>query len=174
MNDIQLLYLSEITRILFVIVVLFYTELPLFIKIILIMISDLFDCGLFKSRYGDKDFCKKEDYQVMDKIIDMVGYFLLLFYMIYNQSINSGLTNLLIILLLYRTVGFILFITTKNSQYLILFPNFFIEFALIFVFFNDYIKLPTNQYTLSLLIVSGIIIIYKFMLEDYLHNSYMN
>ena len=71
MNDKTVLYSLSLFRVLFVIIVLFYTSVPEFIKIFLLMISDGFElCRLYFTRsniYKETNFCSTNLYQHTEK-----------------------------------------------------------------------------------------------------------
>lgn len=59
-------------------------------------------------------------YHIWDKYVDLFVFIVMLF-----SSVSYGVFNLLLILLLYRLIGQIIFWKTKNDRYLLAFPNMF-------------------------------------------------
>ena len=101
---------------------------------ILLTILDEVD-NIFTFLYKNNSCTKLFYYQYTDKICDSISYlFLFLFFKI---------DNLLLFFTLYRIIGVILFIITKNSRWLILFFDFSKEYLFyFFIFKNNYLYLP--------------------------------
>ena len=80
--------------------------------------------------------CKKTFYyQITDKISDLISYLLLFVFF--------KLDIILLLFILYRIIGVVLFYFTKNSSWLILFFDFAKEYLLyLFIFGNNYTYLP--------------------------------
>jgi hypothetical protein len=74
-------------------------------------------------------------YQYTDKICDSISYLLLFLFF--------KLDSILLLFIVYRIIGVILFTFTKNSNWLILFFDFAKEYLLyLFLFGNNYLYLP--------------------------------
>ena len=129
MNTTQKLYYSQLLRIVLTLVIL-YLPIPLFIKIILITLSDLIDCAQIYHSFFDWVDCKSDIYQRSDKITDSICYILLLLYILKTNELSTRYKYILTGLLIFRLIGTFLFISTNNRKYLFYFPNFFIEIAL--------------------------------------------
>jgi hypothetical protein len=116
---------------------------------ILLIILDGID-AIFTFLYKINNCRKTFYYQYLDKICDSVSYLLLFLFF--------KLDNILLYLVLYRTIGVILFSLTKNSIYLMVFFDFVKEYLLYsFVFKNNYTYIP-------------IIVICKIAYEIYFHS----
>jgi len=105
---------------------------------ILLTVLDAVD-GIFTLFYKYKnkyDGCKFEYYyQITDKICDSISYLLLFLFF--------KLDTLLLLFIVYRIIGVVLFYFTKNSSWFILFFDFAKEYLLyLFVFGNNYTYLP--------------------------------
>ena len=162
----QTLFISQIIRIISTIIILYTLNIPIFIKILLIIFTDLFDCGiprlLFKfDKWID---CSKYIYQKTDKITDSICYILLLFYILKNANMNIYHNYFIILLLIYRLIGVYLFITKHNKKYLFYFPNFFLEISLSLMFINQFSIL--EKFKIIIIIIT---IIFKLIQEYYLH-----
>ena len=83
----QLLF-SQLIRILTTILILFFLKIPLFIKILLIIFTDTFDCALPHFIFKEWSNCKKKFYQYTDKLTDIICYSILLFYTIKNSKMS--------------------------------------------------------------------------------------
>ena len=97
---------------------------------ILLYLLDILD-GEYLRLFNKKNCCKYFQYQLMDKIIDIISYCLLFF--IIKKDI------ILYICIIYRLIGVILFIITKNSYFLVIFFDFVKEYLLYrYIFDNNY------------------------------------
>ena len=157
----QLLYYAELVRIILTIVIL-SLPIPLFVKIILIMISDLIDCAKIYHSYFDWIDCKSEIYQRLDKITDSICYTILLFYILNYGGLSVNYNYILIGLVIYRLIGTYLFIKKNNRKYLFYFPNFFIEMSLLFSIITHF----DISYKYSLI---PLVIIFKLFQEYIMH-----
>jgi len=101
------------------------------LKIVLILLTDILDSGMYqirsmidmidtpkthptvtdyiKSAYG-VDFTENERYQSYDKFNDTLGYYIVLYILTKNHLVSSVQINILVCLLLYRTVGVIYYL----------------------------------------------------------------
>ena len=166
MNNKIRLYASQFIRIVTTFFVLYFTNIPLFVKIILIIIIDLFDCDIPRLVFGSENWenCNQTIYQTSDKITDTICYTLLLLYLLQNGGISSNYNNLIIFLFIYRLIGVFLFLIKNNRNFLFYFPNFFLEIILVLSIIN-YFKIFKKSKNVIILLV----IIYKFWLEYFLH-----
>ena len=127
------LAIAEIIRIILTIFVLYYLPIPLFYKIILIILLEEFDYTIPKKLLKIDWFDSSNiNYHIYDKIGDKICYSILLLYIIQNKIFSKSYNNILICLLIFRIIGTILFILKKNRHYLFYFPNFFLEITLAF------------------------------------------
>jgi hypothetical protein len=87
----------------------------------------------YKNKYNRCKF--GYNYQISDKICDSISYLLLFLFF--------KLDIILLLFVVYRIIGVVLFYFTKNSSWLILFFDFAKEYLLyLFIFGNNYIYLP--------------------------------
>ncbi len=159
------LLLSDCIRVIITYIILLL-NIPDFVKIFLIMISDTLDCGVPVLLLDDWIDCKDTSvfYQQMDKITDTITYIMLLIYIINKNVFSSSMNKVLIGLFAFRLVGTSLFLAKNNHSYLFYFPNFFLEvcLALSIIFY-----LPTlKKYLIPILFG---VFIYKLIQEYYLH-----
>jgi hypothetical protein len=101
---------------------------------ILLTVLDNID-GIF-TLFNKHNGCKKKyQYQITDKICDSISYLLLFLFF--------KLDTILLLFVIYRIIGVVLFYFTKNSSWLILFFDFAKEYLLyLFIFGNNYTYLP--------------------------------
>jgi hypothetical protein len=167
------LLISSILRIFVTFIILFTLNIPVFLKIVSIILADSIDCWLTRFLVQKWNICKGIMYQRYDKINDMISYSMLLFYMLnhlngekvedYNN--NEGLSNienkLLIGLFVYRFVGTIFFLGTNNRKFLFYFPNFFLEIALALFTVQYFPNLqPYKKKILTVTVIAKVIIEY--------------
>lgn len=165
MTPIQNLFLSQGFRVFFTIFVLFLIHIPLFFKVILIIISDFFDNSIpLRKMFPEWIDPNTEIYQISDKITDLITYYILMIYLIRYQYLDRKENLILFILLLYRSIGEIIFFITRERRTLVFFPNFFLEICLLFIGMK-YFKLSSKF--LPFLII--LVIIWKIFQEYYLH-----
>lgn len=163
------LVLSEITRVILSYLILFFTNIPIFIKIILIISLEYLDCapkfGGFGPLYSpNTDICRTLYYQQIDKVTDIICYFLILVFIFKTNNLSNIWIDIILILFTIRLIGTYLFIISDYSKYLFYFPNFFLEFTLGLVIICYYPILKKHQY-----LILGLIIILKMIQEYYLH-----
>ena len=167
-NKEKKLFLSQFIRIITTIIIIYFLDIPIFMKILLIMLIDRIDCGVLALRFLLKSEkwidCDTIIYQKSDKIIDIICYTLLLFYIIDNGSLSVNYNYLIILLFIFRLIGLYLFIIKNNRNYLFYFPNFFLEISLILLII-DYFSI-FKKYKLIIILL---IFVYKIIFEYYLH-----
>lgn len=158
------LFISQIIRILLTIFILLIKDIPLFAKIILIMLFDSIDCGISKYLYEDWISCDTEIYQKSDKIIDIICYLLLAISISYEKAYMKKYVYIIFGLFFYRFIGTILYIITNIREYLFYFPNFFLEYTLLTSLAIYFPKVCKYMW----LIIPFMIVI-KLLQEYYLH-----
>ena len=169
----KLLLLSECIRILLTIIILYVFNIPIFFKILLIMLCDKLDCSHMSFPYtgpllsNNTNICKTLYYQKLDKITDSICYTLILFYILKNENMSTNYNYIIILLFTYRLIGTYLFLTKNNRKYLFYFPNFFLEIILGLSIINYFLVLKKYKEIIIL-----ILIIYKIIVEYYMH--YLN
>ena len=159
----EILFLFQCIRVITTIIILDILNIPIFLKILLIILTDLLDCGIPRLLFGSKKWldCNESTYQKSDKITDTICYTLLLFYILENGEMSTNYNYLII---LYRLIGVYLFLIKNNRKYLFYFPNFFLEICLGLMIINYYPMLKKFKGIILL-----IIIIFKILNEYYLH-----
>ena len=164
-NEIMKLLMSYFIRVLSTLIILYKLKIPIYTKIILLMLTDSIDCSRKHEEFLNEWInCNSNIYQVTDKIVDTLCYTILLFYILRNGSLSSYNNNLLKYLFIFRLVGVFLFLIKNNREYLFYFPNFFLEISLGLMLINKF-KTLDNYKT----IIISTIIILKVMQEYYLH-----
>ena len=154
----QLIGLGFIIRILLSLIVVFLS-INVKLKVILLLLLDEIDCasskiiGWFLSRDDYISYCKEYSYQASDKIIDLWSYYIIF--------ILLKLEAPFLIPLLIRTLGVLLMISTRESKYLVYFPDIFRELVVFSLF------IPLNFISIITIIVL------KTSFEFYWHN-YVN
>ena len=103
------------------------------INLILVWVFEPFDSLPMQAKYG-KDWCKTEDYKLQDKIGDMVLYLFVLVMHSYLVPIPGTFEYVFLALYIYRLVGVILYIETRQDIYLVIFANLFSEIIILYIF----------------------------------------
>ena len=163
------LLIMSVLRIVFSILILFYTNIPPFLKVLAVILLDIIDCnpGRLLGIYTFPKFCKTTLYQKTDKISDFISYVLIFIYVFSNNFFSPEINLIILILFCYRIFGQYLFYKYNDKKYLIFFPNFAPELVfllLLFLAFPSFFKDPWNKFAF---IVS--FVIWKVINELYLH-----
>jgi hypothetical protein len=132
----NILGISFIVRLL-VMLVIYYLPIENTIKIILLFCADFLDCwttkliGQFKYNipFFDNHWCKEFSYQMTDKLLDIFSYMLVI-HLLPDSSLLLGL-------IIYRLLGIGLFYKTRDSGWLILFPDLFKEVVIYNLLFGS-------------------------------------
>lgn len=164
----NILFLSELIRIILTIIILYFLNIPIFTKIILIYICDKLDCSPDSITFTGPLFikniniCRTLFYQKSDKITDTICYTLLLIYILDKGGLSKNYNYLIILLFLYRLVGVYLFLIKNNRKFLFYFPNFFLEICLGLMIICYFPILKNfKEIIILIIIVSKIIIEYN-------------
>lgn len=120
------------------------TNLPLLISIL--FLSDALDCSLSPFQIN----CKTYDYQLGDKITDLIIYFV--FLSMFGNLFNTSIRRMLMEFLIFRLIGVILYGYTNETKYIKAFPDF-INSTLIALAISQYTG--WNYYTV---IIAGMFI----------------
>jgi len=167
-EDLKILYIVSVIRITLTIIVLYFTNFSLYIKMIIIFLFDFIDCGIarFFKLYKTEYICNTINYQNKDKLSDTI-YYILLFYFIYsNQILNKKQINIIFILLLYRLIGLLIFLYKKNRKVFFYFPNFF-EYIIFFwvLLKNLNIKISQKNEIIIIILLSIVKIYHEYILH---------
>lgn len=156
-------------RVVLAIVVLYYLPIPLTAKILLIMFFDNID-GRFVKRLGihNHDHTLTKEYQIHDKIADLLGYIIVLHYLYKEKVFEEGKLMILSTVLVYRLIGDYIFFKEKNRKVLFYFPNIYEKLVLLWAIFND-TGLNVDKYVEVLIII--FITMFKTYHEFFLHYS---
>ena len=158
------LFISQIIRVLAVCFILFLLDVPIYVKIILIILTDAFDCDVPRLLFRDWINCNTDTYQRTDKMTDTICYVLLFLYLVRYAGLSCQSNYALMFLLAYRIVGTGLFLMKNDRNYLFYFPNFFLEISLGLVLVHQFASL--QRYTAFIMLG---LVVYKLSLEYYMH-----
>ncbi len=129
------------------------------------VVAILFLLDYFDGELASKKVLTLEQYEKIDKALDLWQYVYELLFCGFMLKIYFPL---LMIFFVYRMVGEILFFLTNKRKLLVVFPNFF-ENAFLLVFFGTYIRrlsfLTGRNFALYLVIVCAL----KLIQEWWLH-----
>lgn len=172
---------NQIIRVFLSVLILFGTDIPLFLKILFIYYLDGMDkCDLYPCPGDDLVIMKffnipvksntSKTYQIIDKIGDTIIYiFLWIYYLKYYDS-PSILKAYISLLFFYRLVGTILYLTTENRRYLLYFPNFFLESLLVISVLQS-LGYSYQKYKNVYIYLLFIVIIFKLFIELIMHSN---
>ena len=126
-------------RILVAIFILFYLKIPLTYKLLLIIFFDNLDGRIPKMLNIYKyNHTKTKKYQTHDKVADLVGYLLILYYIYKNNILTKQQFNVIILFLGYRIIGDIIYFIQKNRKIFFYFPNIYEKLILFWVILKDF------------------------------------
>ena len=132
------LHYAMVTRFFLTILLLYYFNIPLYMKLILIAISDKVDCSHLSFPYRgpllfkNTNICKTQYYQLYDKIVDTIVHFITLHYILTTNPFNKREQRILVRLLFFRLIGVVGFIFSANEKFLFYFPDYFREFTIFY------------------------------------------
>ncbi len=161
--------LFMIMRVILAFVVLFYLPIPMSCKLLLIVFFDNVD-GRFPKRLKihNYDHTLTKQYQIHDKIADLLGYCIIMYYLYKKEIFPMNKLIVLFGLLIYRLIGDIIFFVQKNRKVLFYFPNIFEMLALYWAILYDIQKEPGKGAD-TLIIIA--IVLFKTYHEYFLHFS---
>jgi len=182
MNDIIKLSIFSIIRIIFIILILFYTKLPILLKLILVWpISDTLEfCDptfeIFSHTkynfYNSKNMYSEKIYQTFDKISDTFGNTFILYYIYSKKLVNIKDLSILLFFYIYRIIGTIIYFITRNRKVFILFPDINSLLVLIIFtlkyFYKEYTDLSNFKYKYLVIIL---LLLFKLYQEINLHGN---
>lgn len=137
----------------------------LMIDLIIVSILDLIDSIPLKIKYKGS-LGHRIYYQIYDKIGDMTLYLIVFLLHLLRVHKVGPFEIVFGSLYIYRLIGVILFISTRDSTYLILFPNFVCDNIILYLFLKYVLKLPTG-----IIIPLMIISIPLKILYEYIHHK---
>lgn len=104
-------------------------------------------------------------YQLQDKYLDQYWYLLIIIYLYINQA--PPIVNIIVIsTFLYRVMGQILFVKSKNELYFLIFPNLMEPYFWLYILYPNSFQNPK-----TLLSWTTIILILKLYQEYFIHIS---
>lgn len=161
-RDNLVLYGSSFIKILASLGILYGLKIQNYIKVLLILLTDMIDCGLpkFFGLYSDTHVCERNHYQRVDKITDSLTYVLLFFYVYQQSLLSTSEIKTIFGLLVYRLIGVIMYLAKNNRKFLFYFPNFFLEVLMVLLFTKNI------QYRTILIIF---VVMFKLTQEYFLH-----
>ncbi len=119
---------------------LFLTKNNIVLTIIMLVFLDIVDCNpiilkLFTNEYKGQGCSYDENYQLLDKSIDIFQY---IFAIILLQNIlPKNIFNISLAFLLYRIIGMIIYLLNKNNKIFIIFIDFIKEYLTLFILFGE-------------------------------------
>jgi hypothetical protein len=180
MNDVVRLSIFSFIRTIVVIFILFYTNLPTLLKLVLAWpIADALEfCspthGIFSHNkynfYNSKNMCEEKIYQVFDKPSDTITITLIIYYIYSNNLVNSKDLSILLFFYIYRIIGTIIYLLIRNRKVFIFFPDINSLLVLIIFtlkyFYKDYTDLLNFKYRYLVIIL---LLLFKFCQELIMH-----
>ena len=116
---------------------IFYSNINPITKIILIFIVDNIDSEVYRLKHKDVKLRLVNEYQIVDKINDIIGYILCHDIIYKNNLISPDKFKLLTYLLIYRIIGCFIVYKTKNRALFLLFVDLYKEVFLLFYFIKN-------------------------------------
>lgn len=132
----------------------------LLISLIVYTIIDYLDCVIFPTAdiTTNRKACRSAEYQKTDKLVDLLCY-ITTYYLFRN--IFDDLTKLiLLIIIMWRGIGVLLFYNTNDTEYLKIFYDGINTTLLAFVLKRKF-KIPRQNYIHILIVLNFVKIIYE-------------
>jgi len=147
------LIISQILRVISALFVINKLNIKLYYKIILLYFIDDFDTLTIPKFFFPKlNWHPPYSFYILsDKITDHIINLILLIYI--NKEFQIKEINLVNFLFIYRTIGIILLLLTKNSKFLFYFANFFLEILLALSFIYDFPNLKKFKIVILLFVI---------------------
>ena len=171
-----MLFSLSLFRVIFVYIILFYTKLPQFIKILLLMLSDSFDlCARYNNYYITLEIyknlkCSDRLYHVTDKITDCILYGILLFQIYIYNLLDKTDIKLITVLYIYRLIGVVINIITSYKKLLVFFSNIFLFITLTIFVIKYFTKNYKNYLSIkNYKVLFFVVIMIKIIQEYHLH-----
>jgi hypothetical protein len=152
---------------LILITILYFANINSWLKIALILLLDGVKGHYIRMRCSKyMSFAHVSLYHNIDKVLDYLGYVVIMMIIQQQQLLTSTQRTILMISLIYRGIGNLLFFLTKDRTKLFWFVDVFKEYLLFFIINTYYVKC-FNQFvdTVVLLVITAI----KMNLEYNLH-----
>jgi hypothetical protein len=159
---------EPLLRIIITLILFIYLKLikaPLIYIVISLFFVDYLDCDFWVIFYK-KNNCNvhNSEYQIKDKMIDLITYYY--FILLFNNYFDKYTNNILIVLLIWRTIGVYNFIRNHNKKYLLFFFDGLngIIFLFLLSTYYPYIKINYNKFII-------IVLLLKILFEVIVHNN---
>jgi hypothetical protein len=140
---------------------LFYSDIPFLAKLILIHHLDGFDSDGPNKISSSLD----KDYDIYDKVADILSYGLILIKYLQITKDNRQLKAYISFLFLWRAIGIVMFLKTNDKMMFVYFPNAFFE-SIVLLSVAESINFKDNNLMIFLL---SLVFIAKVIFEYYFH-----
>ena len=163
---------NQIVRVIIDFLVLIGLQLPLFIKILIIMITDFLDTTFpfYLDMVQPNLF---DEYEKIDKVGDMIIYTTLWIYYIKFDDSPLVLKNYITLLFLFRWMGYLIYRETNKRNIFVMFPNLFLE-SLFVISLLQYMGYSYSKYYKLYFIVLSLTFVFKIIHEMYIHTPIFN
>jgi hypothetical protein len=142
-----------------------YLNVSLVLPVASLFLLDYLDC-VFYNKFISKYECKRGEnninYHVNDKILDLTTYFLFMF--LFWDKFDDKNKSIILVLLIWRTIGVLIFTKTKNKNYLKVFFDG-INGVLVLYLLSNYSSFVKDNYNLLI----PFVLILKIIFELYNH-----
>lgn len=161
---------NQVIRVILSFIVLFGFNLPLFMKILLIIIFDFTDV-LIPFYVSENDF---DLYQKYDKVGDIFIYTAIWFYYIQFISSPGPLKLYITFLYIFRLFGYLIYYNNGGDHKIfVIFPNLFLE-SLFVISFLEFLGYPFQKYFYLYVGLLILTVFFKIIQELYIHTNVLN
>lgn len=138
------------------------------INIIVVWLFDTMDSIPMRVQYGS-NWGLNIEYQIYDKYADLILYFvILMLHLIHVRRIGT-FEIVFISLYIFRMIGIVLFLTYRDSIYLVLFPNFFCDNIALYIFLKYVMQVSGTRLAILIAISVPLKVMY-----EVLHHKWWN
>jgi hypothetical protein len=141
-----------ITRIILTFFSVYYFPIPLYIKILILVILDFYD-GIIFCRDNCLAGTNSHLYGHLDKIFDIISYSFLMHYIYTKTDITEREKKIILDLYLFRMLGFFMYFTTSNRDWFFYFPDFYIDISLLVALVQSYPSLGDYQDIIAVILI---------------------
>lgn len=136
-TTVQILFFSELFQTLFVTMLLFWVDMPLFCKLLPILFMESFDQQMTQKFLDIHIDPNDTTYFVVDKTSDVIIHGIILVYILQIDYLEKYL-DIFLALYLYSLLGFIFFLLCQQKSLFLYYPNFFLEVLTLFTMIEQF------------------------------------
>jgi len=165
--------INQIVRVILDSLIIYGINVPLFIKILFLYLTDFLDIIL--PFYIDMDSFENgfDEYQKIDKVGDIYVYTILWIYFVRFVDSPIPLKIYITLLFFWRWIGLLIYLEKNDRKIFCIFPNVFLE-SLLAISFLQFIGYSYMKNFKLYVVVLSLVLILKIIQEIYIHTNLLN